>query len=207
MMVAVFYQKASVMNSRLFSSLTAGALALMLAIGSLVQASDDLPPSDNTPEARQAFSADLQKAEAGDARAQFDVARAYQTGKGVPPNYARAGHWLTKAAEQGLEKAEVALGNAYDLGMGVPLDSEAAVHWWQKAAKHGNVSALKSLAYAYFEGQGVEKSYLNSYVVWQQLPLDDEEAQDAIQSLRRWMPAEMLEKADGMTLDDVFNGR
>lgn len=196
------------MKSRLFSPLGAGVLALALALGAPASyASDDLPASVNTEEARQQFSAYLQKAEAGDAEAQFDVARSYQTGMGIPPNYARAGQWLTKAAEQGLEKAEVALGNAYDLGMGVPLDSEAAVRWWQKAAKHGNVSALKSLAYAYFEGRGVDKSYLNSYVVWQQLPLDDEEAQDAIQALRRGMSAELLERADRMTLDDVFAGR
>ncbi len=197
------------MRSRFFPSLGAGALALMLALGTPVgyAASDDVTAPVNTDEARQKFSEYLQKAEAGDAEAQFDVARSYQTGMGVPPNYARAGDWLKKAAEQGLEKAQVALGNAYDLGMGVPMDDEASVRWWQKAARRGNVSALKSLAYAYFEGRGVDKSYLNSYVLWQQLPVDDEEAQDAIQALRRGMSDELIAKADEMTLDDVFGGR
>ena len=54
-----------------------------------------------------------QQAEAGDAKAQFELACHYADQRNVKPNEELALLWLTKAAENGLANAELALGYAY----------------------------------------------------------------------------------------------
>jgi len=171
--------------------------------------SDDpaTPVSIDTSVPRQDFAQLLQKAEAGDARAQYDVARAYQTGQGVATDHAKAMSWLAKAAEQGLMEAETSLGSAYDLGMGVPLSNRKAVYWWQRAARQGSGFALRCLGYSYIEGRGVAQNNLYAYVIWRRLPSDDAEASDVLKALRKNLSEEEIAKGDSMTLDDVFRGR
>src|SRR5690349_3273633 len=67
------------------------------------------------------------RAEQGDANAQYDLARLYYHGKGVPQDYADATRWYRKAADQGDAKAQYARGYTYFEGKGVPQDyTEAA---------------------------------------------------------------------------------
>ena len=40
----------------------------------------------------------------------------YHNGKGVPQDYAKAGHWYTKAAKQGIATAQYNLGAMYAKG-------------------------------------------------------------------------------------------
>lgn len=64
--------------------------------------------------------AKLQKeAEAGDAKAQYDLGRMYEGGEGVPKDAAKAVEWLQKAAAQGHADAQALLGRMYARGEGV----------------------------------------------------------------------------------------
>lgn len=57
------------------------------------------------------YSAELQnKAEQGDAKAQYELGRCYNNAKGVEKNLEKAFYWFKKAAEQGLAKAQNNLG-------------------------------------------------------------------------------------------------
>lgn len=66
----------------------------------------------------------LEKAQAGDAEAQFQLAEAYEDGNGMPQDDELAAQWYRKSAEQGNAKAENGLGVLYRLGHGVPRDKE-----------------------------------------------------------------------------------
>jgi TPR repeat protein len=67
----------------------------------------------------------------------------YQSGKGVPQDYAEAANWYRKAAEQGLSTAQTNLGNLYSGGRGVPLDRVHAYMWLSLAAARGDPNAEK----------------------------------------------------------------
>ena len=58
----------------------------------------------------------------GNALAQFNLANLYESGQGVPKDFAEAVRWYRKAAEQGAAPAEYALGGCYADGLGVPQD-------------------------------------------------------------------------------------
>ena len=199
----------AVMEIRGSSVMLASVLALPLMFCQPVAfaASDNTQALAETAADQQSFTLALEKAEAGDAKAQYDVARFYQTGKGIAPDHAKAVEWLVKAAEQGLMEAEASLGSAYDLGMGVPISNQKAVYWWQKAAKQGSGFALRCLGYSYIEGRGVAQNNLYAYVIWKQLPADDAEASDVLKALRKNLSAEETAKGDRMTLDEVFQSR
>jgi hypothetical protein len=74
-------------------------------------------------------------AEAGDAKAQFELARAYSLGNGVPQDMAKALDWLKKSASQGYAGAEVTLGVFYQKGIQVAKDPHEAAKWFRKAAR------------------------------------------------------------------------
>ena len=91
------------------------------------------------------FAALMHKAEAGDAKSQFILARMYYNGDGVAKDDAKAAEWYRKAAEQGNAFAQYKLGEMYDKGEGVAKDTAKAKEWWQKAADQGNDAAQESL--------------------------------------------------------------
>ena len=95
------------------------------------------------------------KAEGGDAEAQFQLARAYEEGKGLAQDDALAAEWYRKAAEQGNAKAENSLGVMYALGRGVSRDKEEALRWYRKAAKKGLPEADFNVAVCYYNGDGM----------------------------------------------------
>ena len=84
------------------------------------------------------FDALRHKAEAGDAKAQFDLADAYSEGKGVAKDSARGLEWLRKSASQGYAGAEVVLGLFYQKGIHVAQDPSEAAKWYRKAAKQSD---------------------------------------------------------------------
>jgi uncharacterized protein len=59
---------------------------------------------------------------------------AYETGIGVPQDYAFAAYWYSRAAECGDPNAQHLLGLMYDRGFGVPLDHMEAHKWLNLAA-------------------------------------------------------------------------
>jgi hypothetical protein len=84
------------------------------------------------------FDAIRHKAEAGDAKAQFDLADAYSEGKGVAKDSAKGLEWLRKSASQGYAGAEVVLGLFYQKGIQVAQDPSEAAKWFRKAAKQSD---------------------------------------------------------------------
>lgn len=75
----------------------------------------------------------LQAAEAGDAKAQNNVAEIFERGLGGEPNYAAALVWYNKAAAQGNTQAQFNLGTMYEQGLGVPTDQLKALNWYRQA--------------------------------------------------------------------------
>ena len=76
-------------------------------------------------------------AERGDASVQTNLARMYESGRGVRRNYAEAATWYHKAAEQDQASAQFALGNLYQGGKGVALDPPKAYFWLTLVAERG----------------------------------------------------------------------
>lgn len=77
------------------------------------------------------------KAEAGDAKAQFDLAEAFSEGKGVAKDSAKGMEWLKRSALQGYAGAQVVLGYMYQKGINTEQDPEEAAKWYKKAAPAG----------------------------------------------------------------------
>ena len=102
-------------------------------------------------------------AEAGDARAQYNLGVMYGTGLGVPKDDQQAVFWYRKAAEQGYASAQYNLGVMYREGRGVPKDDQQAVFWYRKAAEQGYAIGQNSLGFMYHEGRGVPKDAQQAY--------------------------------------------
>jgi len=84
------------------------------------------------------FDALRRKAEAGDAKAQFDLAEAYSVGNGVAKDSAKGMEWLRKSATQGFAGAQVVLGYMYQNGIEIEKDASEAAKWYRKAARQGD---------------------------------------------------------------------
>jgi uncharacterized protein len=116
-------------------------------LGSVLCATAQLTPNELT---------DIQKrAASGDASAEYQLGRAYETGQGAPQNTMAAAKWYRKAAEQGNAQAQNSLGVLYWMGDGVDGDKNLAVEWYRKAARQGNANAMFNLGAAYYNAEGV----------------------------------------------------
>lgn len=102
-------------------------------------------------------------AEAGDALAQFCVARMYANGFGVAMDDTLALKWYGLAAEQGHAEAQFNLGVMNANGWGVPMDDTEAARWYVLAAEQGFTQAQTSIAGMYRSGRGVEPSAVEAY--------------------------------------------
>jgi uncharacterized protein len=132
---------------------------LLVTPGSFVPDLQAAPPAV-TGNAKATFSSaeisELRKrADSGDAVAQFELGKAYESGNGVPQSTDEAAIWYRKAAEQGNPKAESKLGFLYWSGDGVEKDKAEAVQWYRKAARQGDANAMFNLGAAYYDGEGV----------------------------------------------------
>src|SRR2546423_14971895 len=93
----------------------------------------------------------LRRANSGDASAQFELARAYETGGGLRENQQPAVLWYRKAAEQGNSKAQNSLGVLYWSGNGVERNKQEAMEWYRKAARQGDANAMFNIGAAYYK--------------------------------------------------------
>lgn len=76
----------------------------------------------------------LESALQGDAEAQFELGKNYETGRiGLPKDFAQAEHWYRVAAEQGDPYAEASLGLLFHFGKGVRRDPVQALMWYEIA--------------------------------------------------------------------------
>lgn len=106
-----------------------------------------------------------QRAEAGDAEAQFQVGRVCAKGEGVPKDEGKAFAYFRKAAEAGHSEAEAATGFMFGEGRGVPRDPVEAVRWFKSAAKKGVVRAQFNLGWMLARGTGVDQN-LAEAITW-----------------------------------------
>lgn len=75
----------------------------------------------------------LEKAEKGDAEAQYKLGKIYHEGEGVAQDYEQAFNWYSNAAKQGHTDAQYRLGLMYDKGEGVDQDYTLAAEWYIKS--------------------------------------------------------------------------
>lgn len=107
----------------------------------------------------------VQRAESGDAQAQFELGQAYEDGKAVAQDDVKAAEWFRKSADQGNAQAENSLGVMYTLGRGVTHDREEGVRWYKKAARTGLPEAIYNVAISYYNGEGTDTN-LNDAAAW-----------------------------------------
>jgi TPR repeat protein len=100
------------------------------------------------------FEAFLERAEAGDADAQAEVAYRCAKGIGTGRDEAAALRWYTRAAEQGHVAAQYNLGVMYSKGRGVEQDFRNALKWYLRAAAQGDANAEAMVAGMYLKGVG-----------------------------------------------------
>jgi TPR repeat protein len=80
----------------------------------------------------------MEKAEQGDARAQYKLADRYDRDFFGVSNHEKAAKWYRKAAEQGYGAAQLCLGFHYSRGDGVEQSDEEATKWIEKAVAQGS---------------------------------------------------------------------
>jgi TPR repeat protein len=100
-----------------------------------------------------------QKAEAGDAVAQYMLGMHYAFGLHPHERLTQSVYWFRKSAEQGYAEAEYRLGQAYGAGRGVRNDSKATLYWLRKGAQDGAVDAQLWLGMMYERGGIVKKNH------------------------------------------------
>ena len=87
----------------------------------------------------------MERAQKGNAEAQFNLGYMYRAGQGVPQDYAQATKWARLAADQGYASAQYILGLVYLFGQeGVPQDYVQAHMWLNLAAAQGNADGEKN---------------------------------------------------------------
>jgi TPR repeat protein len=96
-------------------------------------------------------------AEAGSAKAQSELSKAYMAGNVFKQNTAEAVKWVNAAANQGLAEAEVDLAILYLEGTGVSQDYSKGFFWMKKAADQGDAKAEYNVGALYGLGRGVTK--------------------------------------------------
>lgn len=102
----------------------------------------------------------LSKANAGDAKAQFEVAEYYEFGEeGFAKDVKQAVEWYTKSADQNNSVAFGKLEYIYKTGKpGVAKDDKKYIHYLKKAAESGRPESMIDLAVYYRDGKyGLEK--------------------------------------------------
>ena len=97
------------------------------------------------------------RAEAGEAEAQYQMGLNYIYGTDVPKDASKAAFWFSKAAEQGYLPAKREIGILLASGEGVEPDMERAVQYLSEAADQLDPSALYHLGIMYESGIGIDK--------------------------------------------------
>jgi TPR repeat protein len=106
------------------------------------------PPADNGTAPRIPLRERLAaRAAKGDAEAQFDLAKMYETGRGgLTKDFTVAEHWYRESANQGDPFAQASLAILYRFGKGVPQDLVQAYMWFSLAASHTEGGDRESIA-------------------------------------------------------------
>lgn len=108
----------------------------------------------------------MQKAENGDAEAQFLLGKRFDLGKGVEQNDSQAVEWYYKAAKQGHAGAQCNMGYMCVVGLGVEQNKRAAFDWFRKSNKGGEIQGTINLGLAYMDGIGVKPNYVRAQALF-----------------------------------------
>lgn len=106
-------------------------------------------------------------ADKGDAKAQYELARCYEHGKGVMQNYFKAGQYAKLSAQQGYVPGEALLGSYYGRGIGMGRNIKVAVQWYRKAADEGDALSQFAMGGFYATGRGVTNNMDQAIQWWQ----------------------------------------
>ena len=110
------------------------------------------------------FKETKERAEQGDAEAQYNLAVMYDMGVGAPKNYSESGKWYAKAAAQGIAEAQFQLGVRYYEHAKQAKDNYVkAFSWFYKAALQGMAEAQYNVALMYQLGRGVPTNRVEAY--------------------------------------------
>jgi len=136
-----------------------------------------------------------QRAEQGDANAQFELGFKYAHGQGVSRDDQEAAKLYRLSAEQGNAAAQYRLGLMYHEGLGIPQDYQEALRWFRLAADQGHAGSQDFIGNMYVLGQGVPRDYVLAHM-WSNLAAAQGyelaiEARDLLE--KRMTPAQLAE--------------
>jgi len=115
------------------------------------------------------FKETLPGADAGDAKAQYQIALMYEIGDGTKKDTKQTLKWLLKAAEQGYAPARYKLGWMYANGIIVRQDYFMAAKYYRLAATFNkDANAQFRLGELYFNGRGVVNDYAKAIKYYKQ---------------------------------------
>ncbi len=112
------------------------------------------------------------RAEAGNAKAQFQLGELYKSGVEVEQNPNKAVQWFEKSADKGNVEAITELGTAYESGDGVIPDKRKAMELWQKAAERNYHPAQFLISKAFYDGM-TERNLVLSCMWLRLIPKQD----------------------------------
>ncbi len=107
-----------------------------------------------------------QKAESGDAQAQFVLANKYRYGDeeaGIVENIPKAIELLTKAATSGHVSSQKVIANIYYSGNDVKENKSEAFKWYLMAAESGDAGSQLKVGDMYISGEGIETNSSKAY--------------------------------------------
>lgn len=97
-----------------------------------------------------------ERADSGDAKALYDLARLYDKGyDSIPVDSVRSTALYLKSAEAGYAPARNYIGFRYYLGESLKQDVDSALYWIRLAAEDGDITAATNLGYLLTEGEGI----------------------------------------------------
>lgn len=108
----------------------------------------------------------------GDPAAALRLARAYESGRGVPADAARAERLYRLAATAGEVDALYNLGVFHDKARGGARDAEEAVRWFLRAADQRDAQAQLNLGILFYKGDGVPVDHAQARA-WLELAADN----------------------------------
>ena len=112
----------------------------------------------------------VERAEGGDAIAQFNLGLMYDNGEGVPEDDTQAVKWYRLAADQGNAFAQFFLGLMYTKGEGVPEDDVESYARFNVAGALGNdVEKVKSKLTARMTKEDISAAQKRSKEIWEAL--------------------------------------
>ena len=143
-----------------------GFLVLVGALAWSMRTFYEMPRAEQEkPIQKDARLPDLLKLAANnDPIAEYELARMYGNGYGVPKNLQEEHKWMERAARHGNIQAQYEFGVALRDGHGTVQDYEGARKWIQLAAEGGNGQAQLALGLMYRTGLGMPVDNIKAYV-------------------------------------------